>query len=149
MPSDLWSFAQNLYARPGIESACLQLQQHGADVCVLLSAAWLQQRGIACTPARAAALRALAEPWQSEVITPLRQLRKGWREAAGHDEALRVLREQIKALELQAEQQLLERLQQATTDWLKGETEGDWLAAVAGQHDHDALQVLRAAITHT
>jgi uncharacterized protein (TIGR02444 family) len=149
MPSDLWSFAKNLYALPGIESACLSLQQHGADVCVLLCAAWLQQRGIACTPARAAALRELAEPWQREVITPLRELRTRWREAARHDEALRVVREQIKALELQAEQQLLQRLQKATTDWLKGEAEEDWLAAVAGQHDHDALQVLRAAITHT
>ncbi len=149
MPSDLWSFAKTLYAQPGIEAACLQLQQQGADVCLLLAGVWLQKRGVACTPARVAALGELAEPWQREVITPLRQLRQSWREAAGHDEALRRLREEIKALELQAEQQLLARMQREAANWLKGEAEGDWLTAVAGQHDHDALQVLRAAITHT
>lgn len=149
MSSDLWSFAKTLYARPGIEPACLQLQQQGADVCLLLCAAWLQQRGVACTPARAAALSALAQPWQREVITPLREVRQRWRETASHDETLRGLREEVKALELQAEQQLLERLQNATADWLRGEAEGDWLIALAGQHDHGALQTLRAAITHT
>jgi uncharacterized protein (TIGR02444 family) len=149
MPSDLWSFAKTLYAQAGSEAACLQLQQQGADVCLLLAAAWLQQSGVACTPARAAALADLAEPWQREVITPLRQLRQSWREAAAHDEALRRLREEIKALELQAEQQLLARMQKQAANWLKGEAEGDWLTAVAGQYDHDALHVLRATITHT
>jgi uncharacterized protein (TIGR02444 family) len=149
MSSDLWSFALTFYARPGIEAACLRLQQQGADVCLLLCAAWLQQCGVACTPARAAALSELAEPWQREVITPLRQLRQGWREAAGHNEGLRALREQIKSVELQAERQLLERLQEAVDSWLKGETQGDWLTAVAGQHDRDALDLLRVAITHT
>ncbi|MGY4534673.1 uncharacterized protein (TIGR02444 family) [Pseudomonas sp. TE3786] len=149
MPSDLWSFATTLYARPGVETACLHLQQQGADVCLLLCAAWLQQRGVACTPARAAALSELAAPWQHEVIAPLRQLRQQWREAAAHDKALQALREQIKALEMEAERQLLERLQNVANSWLKGEAERDWLTAVAAQHDHDALQVLRVAITHT
>ena len=49
MPSDLWDFAQRLYGRPGVEHACLQLQEAGADVCLLLCGAWLQQRGVACT----------------------------------------------------------------------------------------------------
>ncbi len=29
MPPDLWSFALVLYARPGVEDACLRLQEQG------------------------------------------------------------------------------------------------------------------------
>ena len=46
MPTDLWDFAQRLYARPGVESACLHLQEVGADVCLLLTAGWLGGRGV-------------------------------------------------------------------------------------------------------
>jgi len=49
MPTDLWRFAETLYQRPGVEAACLQLQAQGADVCVLLCAAWLERRQVACT----------------------------------------------------------------------------------------------------
>ena len=72
---DLWTFALACYARPGVEDACLQLQAAGADVCLLLCGAWLQVRGIACTQPRMARLQAVAEPWRSEVVTPLRDLR--------------------------------------------------------------------------
>jgi uncharacterized protein (TIGR02444 family) len=148
MPSDLWSFANTLYARPGIQDACLQLQEQGADVCLLLCAAWLQQRGVAHTAERLHALQALAGPWQQNVITPLRHVRQAWREAATQDPALSALREQVKALELQAERQLLERLDETAGSWRAGETRGDWLTAVAGQHDRGALEQVRAAITH-
>lgn len=149
MPSDLWSFANTLYARPGIQDACLRLQEQGADVCLLLCAAWLQQRAVPYATERLQALEALAGPWQQDVITPLRQVRQSWREAAAHDNALNALREQVKALELQAERQLLERLEETARSWLEREAEGDWLTAVAGQHDRGALEQVRAAITHT
>ncbi len=149
MSSDLWSFATALYARPGVEAACLSLQQQGADVCLLLCAAWLQQQNVVCTPERVDALGAIAGPWQQDVVTPIRQLRQGWREAAAHDKALMALREQVKVLELHAEQQQLKRLQQATSSWPTGEAGGDWLTAVAGQHDRNALETLRVAATHT
>ena len=73
MPSDLWNFACDRYARPGVESACLQLQAKGADVCLLLTAGWLGRRGVTCTPERAEALQQQARTWQQEVITPLRE----------------------------------------------------------------------------
>lgn len=82
MPSDLWDFAQRLYGRPGVEHACLQLQEAGADVCLLLCGAWLQRHGVAYTPARLSHLQAIAQPWQTEVISPLRQLRQNWRTTA-------------------------------------------------------------------
>lgn len=149
MSSDLWSFATTLYARPGVEHACLQLQADGADVCLLLCAAWLQQREVACTAPRCQALQALATPWQENVVTPLRQLRQNWRANAAHDDALKALREQVKGLELNAERQLLERLEKVAAEWPTGEADEDWLTELAGQHDHDALQVLRVAATRT
>ena len=68
---DLWTFALACYARPGVETACLELQNQGADVCLLLCGAWLQARGVACS-ARLQALTALAAPWRGDVIEPLR-----------------------------------------------------------------------------
>ncbi|WP_137886432.1 TIGR02444 family protein [Pseudomonas sp. 2FE] len=152
MPSDLWSFTIRVYARPGVEQACLQLQQAGADVCLLLCGAWLGQREVSCTAERLQQLTALAQPWQSTVIMPLRQLRQGWRAAATVDSALATLREQLKGLELAAEQQLLLRLEAAAQIWPTGDAKdlSAWLsglAAQAGEQGRDALQVLRVAVS--
>jgi len=147
MPSDLWDFAQRLYGRPGVEHACLQLQAAGADVCLLLCGAWLQHAGVACTPTRLSQLQAIAQPWQTEVISPLRQLRQNWRTAAQRQAPLAALRERLKGLELDAEQQLLLALHACAHDWA-ADSEGAapaWLEALAGTNaDPDALQLLRA-----
>ena len=152
MQTDLWNYCLNLYARPGVEPACLRLQDQGLDVCLLLCAAWLQQRGIACTEARMAQLKDCAEPWQREVVQPLRQLRTQWREAAAHDESLAVMRSQIKALELEAERTLLRRLEEVSQQWSPAPSQNicDWLERMAAGIDHPdcgALQTLRAAIS--
>ncbi len=143
MPADLWSFALARYARPGVESACLTLQAEGADVCLLLCGAWLGARGVSCTAARVEQLKAQAKPWESSVVTPLRQLRQNWKAATASDAALAELREQVKALELRAERELLRRLQSACADWPQDaeETTPDWLRELAG-FDHPALQSL-------
>ncbi|WP_284733726.1 TIGR02444 family protein, partial [Pseudomonas aeruginosa] len=46
MTGNVWKFAVDVYARPGVETACLALQEQGADVCLLLVAAWLGRRGV-------------------------------------------------------------------------------------------------------
>lgn len=146
MPSDLWDFAQRLYGRPGVERACLQLQEAGADVCLLLCGAWLHRHGVACTPTRLAHLQAIAQPWQTEVISPLRQLRQNWRTAAQQQTPLATLRERLKELELDAEQQLLLALQACAHDWARASESAvpAWLEALAGTDaDPDALQLLR------
>jgi uncharacterized protein (TIGR02444 family) len=147
MSTDLWGFAQRLYAQPGAEKACLRLQASGADVCLLLTALWLEQRKAACSEERCAALHALARPWQHEVVKPLRQLRLNWRHAAQQDQQLAQLREQVKSLEVQAERSLLLQLEQFSRDWPAEET-GDWLgslAGIAGRDNRDALEELRIA----
>ncbi|WP_339411552.1 TIGR02444 family protein [Pseudomonas sp. EA_35y_Pfl2_R5] len=150
MPTDLWRFAEALYQRPGVEAACLHLQEQGADVCLLLCAAWLERRKVACTDERTEALRALAQPWQQQVVVPLRQLRQRWREQAHSDRAMAALREQIKQLELAAEREQLERLAACTQDWSNGAADRppNWLERLAPQDDNrDALQTLRIAAT--
>lgn len=148
MHTDLWNHALALYARPGVEAACLALQDLGGDVCLLLCGTWLQARAVAVDETRTQALQAVAGPWQREVVTPLRALRRQWREHALADPQLSVLREQVKALELQAERTLLERLAQVAQAWpaVAGDSE-EWLArlAPAQARDHDALQQLRVA----
>lgn len=130
MPSDLWNFACRLYAAPGVAERCLALQEQGQDVCLLLCACWLEWRGVACRPLRLQALQQQAAPWQHEVIAPLRQLRQQWRPAAQTDTALHALRERLKQLELDAEHQLLQRLEQIAAAWPGTTGAQPWLEAL-------------------
>lgn len=153
MCADLWSFALSIYARPGCEAACLRLQEQGADVCLLLCGAWLERRSVALEPGRIEALQQLARPWQQAVVEPLRQIRRQWRTMAQQDVPLAALRERVKALELEAERELLARLEVLTQAWPIGEeSQPKWLeglATEAANLDHDALQQLRVAATCT
>lgn len=148
MPTDLWRFAQALYQHPGVEDTCLHLQTQGADVCLLLCAAWLEHRQIGCSHERAETLRNLAQPWLQQVVVPLRQLRQSWRDAAQSDNALAQLREQVKQLELTAEREQLERLAASSQHWSLVETNASlsWLESLAPERaDRDALHRLRIA----
>ncbi|SDC83582.1 TIGR02444 family protein [Pseudomonas guariconensis] len=148
MQNELWNHALALYRQPGVEAACLALQGAGADVCLLLCGTWLQARRVAPDAMRAAALQAIAGPWQQQVIAPLRVLRQQWRKAAQGDAQLASLREQVKGLELEAERTLLARLQACAGQWPadpKGPP-GDWLQWLVPEQarGHDALNQLRA-----
>jgi uncharacterized protein (TIGR02444 family) len=143
MPSDLWNFASYCYARPGVEQTCLRLQDEGADVCLLFCALWLERRKVACDTARLEQLRGIAEPWQRQVVQPLRELRRGWKTESANDPAQARLREQVKALELEAEQELLRRLQGATQKWQATDAAVAWLEQLID--DRDARKLLRAA----
>lgn len=152
MCADLWSFALSTYARPGVEAACLRLQEHGADVCLLLCGAWLEQRGVARLPERVAALQQLARPWRTRVVEPLREMRVQWRAMAQQDAQLAELREHVKALELEAERALLTRLEALAQTWPTNEVTGrhEWLESLATEAanlDHNALQQLRVVVT--
>nr|BFD45167.1 TIGR02444 family protein [Pseudomonas sp. FFPRI_1] len=152
MSSDLWSFALKTYALPGVQEACLQLQESGANVCLLLCGAWLGRQGIGCDQQRLKQLEELTVPWDREVVQPLRNLRIGWREAASADTELSALREQLKSLELEAERQLLLRLQARAQGWPAAQAQSleawlEGLAAEAADLNRDALQVLRLAVT--
>jgi uncharacterized protein (TIGR02444 family) len=154
MSSDLWSFSLDLYARPGVEHACLQLQAQGASVCLLLCAAWLGQRGVACNRQRLEQLRDVAQAWDADVVQPLRALRTHWKMAATQDAGLHGLREEVKKLELQAERILLSRLERSAQDWPQSDVTdlAAWLEGVTAGAVHlhrNTLHQLRVAVTGT
>lgn len=134
--TDLWSFAVALYARPGVEQACLKAQDRGSNVCLLLCAAWLDAGHVARTAVREEALWQLAQAHEADITAPLRHLRTSWREAAARDEELAALRETIRQLELQSERMLCERLQRLRESWqslTRTEERGTWLQALADE----------------
>jgi len=154
MSPDLWSFSLDLYAKPGVEPACLTLQSAGVNVCLLLCGLWLERRGVACNEQRLQQLRQLTEPWEAEVVRPLRTLRSQWKTGARQDTALDSLREQIKRLELEAERRLLERLQAVAEDWPEEQRNDSalWLQGLAANAEpasRDALHQLRVAVSGT
>ena len=96
----LQDFAVSLYAHPEVKRSCLEAQDaHGADVNLLLWAAWRAMRGLALSAQQVSRADALCEEWRSGVVHPLREQRRRW---AG-DERRATQYEAIKALELQAE----------------------------------------------
>lgn len=126
----LWTWAVQAYARPGVEPACLALQDdQGQSVPLLLWAAWRgpvdgETAEAACDTARS---------WHGAAIDPLRAVRRTLKKPVPDmDEGPRLaLREQVKAVELAAERGLLEALEA--------------LSAPAGPPPSDALPALAAA----
>lgn len=150
MPADLWRFAEAFYQRPEVEPACLQLQAQGADVCLLICAIWLEVRQVACDDVRAVALSNLAQPWQRDVVQPLRRTRQAWRALAQSDPVLAQLRERLKQLELHAERELLERLAALSQGWpnVTAAEPTNWLEKLAPAAAEPAtLRILRSVAT--
>ncbi len=105
----LWEFAVAVYSRPGVEHACLVLQDsYGLDVDVLLFAVWLGARGESLGPVLDGGL-AISEKWQA-VIGPLRATRRALK-AMPQSETVGSLRAAVKAAELSAEHAELDALE--------------------------------------
>lgn len=100
-----WIFSLALYARAGIEPACLALQESGADVNLLLLCCWLGSAGRQLDSSALERLRRAASPWQTEVVSPLRRARRAVKSgiAGTTPEWGEELRRGILAAELDAE----------------------------------------------
>lgn len=102
-----WAFALDIYARPGIADACLQLQNHaGVDVMMFLTAAYAAVRHrILLTLPEIRELDAACRPWREQIVRPLRAIRTGLK--AGPPPApsseTEPFRSKIKSIELAAE----------------------------------------------
>jgi len=113
----LWAYALEVYGRPGAEAALLEAQDaYGQCVPYLLWALWLAARGRAADAASLAAGAELARAWEAAAIAPLRGLRRRLKSPIPpvSSEAQARLRDGVRALELQAEQALLEALEAAS-----------------------------------
>jgi len=76
-PQNFWNFSLGLYGKPGVAPALLSLQDAlGLDVNMLVLCCWAGSQGRPLTPADLNAVVAVAEPWQAEVVVPLRALRR-------------------------------------------------------------------------
>lgn len=122
--SDLWAFSLVFYQRPEVMSALLD--GAGLDVNLILFALWLGLSGRGRVDDRAVdaadrSVRAL----RAEVIEPLRGLRRRLNSAAD-DDILR-LREGIKALEIDAEKTVQDRLAALAGPAFKTDP-AEWLA---------------------
>lgn len=105
-----WQFSGTVYARPGVAEACLDLQdRHDLDVNVLLFCAWAGVQGRVLDGGDIGLLRSASRPWHDNVVGPLRAARR-WlkQQTAVPDELGEAFREEVKALELEAE--MLEQL---------------------------------------
>ena len=74
----LWRFSLRVYGAPGVEAACLRLQdERGADVNMVLFCCWLGAAGYGriADPLLRSTLAAAAQ-WRTRVVEPLRTLRR-------------------------------------------------------------------------
>ncbi|MGO2131951.1 MAG: TIGR02444 family protein [Halomonas sp.] len=110
----LWDFALALYARPGVEAACLKLQDDaGLDVCELLWLCWLSYHSLTLT-GQASLLLEPVRAWQRDMTYPLRRQRRALKPLSDESTGLEKLRQTIKQAELLAEQETLRQLEQLT-----------------------------------
>lgn len=73
----LWRHSLRLYAMPGVERACLWLQERcGADVNLLLLCCWLTSQGRPADRRFLAGAMAGVAAWRREAIEPLRRVRR-------------------------------------------------------------------------
>ena len=97
-----WEYSLATYAKPGVEEECLRAQNAlGADVNGLLYASWLASIDQRLSFAHLEGLEESVQQWRERVVLPLRGLREQLRD---YPEA-QALREGVKSLELQAEQE--------------------------------------------
>jgi uncharacterized protein (TIGR02444 family) len=108
LPHPFWNFSLETYAAEGVAEACTDLQERrGCDVNVLLFCCWLGASGRpTLTADRLRAILKVSDAWQSEIVRPLRTVRKllkdkPWMEAL--PETVEAARRRVADAELAAE----------------------------------------------
>ncbi|CAN5156898.1 hypothetical protein BH10PSE1_BH10PSE1_02840 [soil metagenome] len=110
----LWDWSLAAYAAPGVEAACLQLQDvNGQNVSLLLWAAWCAAAGRRPDAETLEAACDTARAWETAAIAPLRAVRHRLKaKILDIDETARLaVRDQVKTVELAAERGLLNDLE--------------------------------------
>jgi len=112
--ASLWDWARAAYAAPGVEAACLELQDaHGQNVPLLLWAAWTASMGVPCSQEDLEAACDTARAWDEAAVAPLRAVRRTLKAPLPDidDQDRLSVRAQVKAVELEAEKRLLAALE--------------------------------------
>jgi len=112
--SDLWSWAVAAYDAPGVAEACLSLQDHNEqNVPLLLWAAWIARTGRRPDEETIEAACDAARAYDTVIVSQLRAVRRTLKAPVpdiDHDHR-EGLRQQVKALELDAERRLMLELE--------------------------------------
>ncbi|WP_312063351.1 TIGR02444 family protein [Brevundimonas sp.] len=112
--SDLWTWTVAAYDAPGVAEACLSLQDHNEqNVPLLLWAAWVAVTGRRPDEETIEAACDAARAYDTVVVAPLRAVRRTLKAPipdVDHDHR-EALRQQVKALELDAERRLMLELE--------------------------------------
>lgn len=118
-PHPFWRFSLRIYRAPGVQQACLALQEEcGADVNLLLLCGWLGHDGRALDKRRLHQAMSRVDAWQSDVIAPVRAARRAIKRNPPADaEAAQTLRKQILALELELEYVEQSMLSELAAHW--------------------------------
>lgn len=105
----LWDFATYFYRAPGIQSACLAMQdQAGADVPFLIFLVCAAQRGQTFEAEDLRRIDSAIAQWRHDVVQPLRQIRRQLKSSP--QASVQRFREIVKAAELEAEREEIARL---------------------------------------
>ena len=104
-PHPFWRFSLRVYRAPGVQQACLALQDDcGADVNIVLLCGFAGHEGRSLDKRRLRQAIARVGAWQSGVIAPVRTARRAIKRDPPPDaQAAQALRKQILALELELE----------------------------------------------
>jgi uncharacterized protein (TIGR02444 family) len=101
-----WTFSLALYGRAGVAPALIGLQDRlGLDVNMLLFCCWAGTLGRLLSAEDVAAVEQLAEPWQAEIVRPLRAARRRLKGgfAGLPAEAVEAYRKRVSELEIAGE----------------------------------------------
>jgi uncharacterized protein (TIGR02444 family) len=109
-----WDFVVELYAKPGVSRACLELQdQLGVDVSFLLTILfYARHRSIDFSTEKIASLDRGISAWRDQVLIPLRRLRRNVKALDLLNSPTEEFYRRIKADELLAEQLEVSALEQ-------------------------------------
>ena len=104
-PHPFWRFSLRIYRAPGVQEACLALQDAcGADVNIVLLCGFAGHEGRSLDKRRLRQAIARVGVWQAGVIAPVRNARRAIKRDPPSDvQAAQALRKQILALELELE----------------------------------------------
>lgn len=129
-PQDAWGFIVQRYQQTGVEQLCFELQDQGADVCLVLFAAWLEQQSVKCSVGYINQLHEQSELWQSKIIASIRNARINAKNLAASNSSLALWRQSLKELELQAERLYINHLQALVVNWDVSQHPQQWLKAL-------------------
>jgi len=128
-----WDFSVTAFGTEGVAPALIALQDRaGAHVNLLLFCCWAADKGIAVDASLLRQARESASAWQSEIVEPLRALRRKLKGGFGDfpADAVESLRKQINGLEIEGER--IEQGRLAALAAAKPRAAADARLAVAG-----------------